>query len=45
MREMSRKVIALNLQSFFSIDEFDLKTGRTDRFIKTVKIDSSLTIN
>ncbi len=24
-------------------DEFGLKTGRTDRFIKTVKIGSSLT--
>ncbi len=27
------------------IDEFGLKTGRTDRFIKTVKIDSSFTID
>ncbi len=27
------------------INEFDLKTGRTDRFIKTVKIDSLSTID
>ncbi len=26
-------------------NEFDLKTGRTDRFIKTLKIDSSFIID
>ncbi len=28
-----------------NINEFGLKTGRRDRFIKTVKIDSSFTID
>ncbi len=40
-------VIKIDVTNFFSsiINEFGLKTGRTDKFIKTVKIDSSLTID
>ncbi len=36
---------AFTRNSYYIIIEFSLEIGRTDRFIKTIKIDSSLIID
>ncbi len=43
-REIRRNSDKRNgVYKFIKLNEFGIKTGRTDRFIKNIKIDSSLT--